>query len=133
MTELDQTTPMNCFQACFAMILDVPIEAVPDFANLYSEAVWFYYAKEFFKGIGLTINCWGHIADYKSYYIAIYERKSGMLHAVVMKKDKIVFDPAPGDLKNKGLGEKLEYNYILDLLETKKFVDWHNAVLEKKT
>lgn len=105
MTPVDQTTfgdgrngtePGDCFRACVASVLDVPIGEVPNFV---AEAAWFRALLDWLAPRGLwfvsmpaTPAPW--IPD-GVHYIASGPAPRGVSHAVVMSDGLLVHDPHP--------------------------------------
>ena len=105
MTSCFQTLDNNCLQACIASIFDLPLEAAPHvFANGggWTNAKW------------ARLTDWARTRDYdlvwieadnreaaalkqsSGHYIAVFYTLDGGAHAVVMRRGKVVFDPAWG-------------------------------------
>ncbi len=105
MKPVDQTIfgmPLgNCFQACVASILELPLEAVPNF-NEY-EHMWFPEFCEWAQLRGLNpVICdvrdkdeWPSLCGKAGYYIASGPGPRGIFHAVVYNGPEMVHDPHP--------------------------------------
>ena len=92
----------NCFQACVASILEIPLESSFNH-GVFSDEEWFEYFVGWLKQYGLTcifIECSEdnplsstplrgiHIAE-------MQPENGGVMHAVVIDGDKIIHDPMP--------------------------------------
>lgn len=118
MNPIDQTTfgvkNGNCFSACVATILDLPIEEVPIFVEKEN---WWGAFLEWLKPRGYYALCW-HLKNkdkslLDSYGINILGGKSprgDFLHAVVADGSKIVHDPHPS---RDGIGELSDFTIIV--------------------
>lgn len=82
----------NCFQACVASMLDVPLWAIPDLANMHEDG-WWKKSQEWFRDIGIDAVVYAGRSDDVPLCIASYERDNGRFHAVVVQNNKIVHDP----------------------------------------
>lgn len=115
MKEVDQTKTGkdgNCFQACIASMLDLSLEEVPDFVNLYSADDWLPECSKWLRKIGLGIVAIGiedsesrDIADlyYTGYYIGdLKQATRPWNHVVIMRKTDIVHDPMPDNKRTAG-------------------------------
>lgn len=93
----------DCFPACMATLLDLPIEVLP---NDHSEA-WFSIWTVFLEQFGLSI-CWDHAkgAIWESHpWIAGVKSKNykNVTHAIIMHDGGIVlFDPSTKKIYKKG-------------------------------
>ena len=96
----DDDVKGNCFAACVASILEIPLEDVPDFAGRES---WFLDADRFAREHGYTLllfevdKCRGKYTFYGDcYYIGSGKSPRGdWTHAVVCRGTKVVHDPHP--------------------------------------
>jgi len=92
----------NCFQACVASILEIPLEGSFNH-GIFSDMEWFAIFNEWLKQYGLgcifvecseesplssTPLCGIHIAE-------MQPKNGGLRHAVVIDGDKIIHDPFP--------------------------------------
>jgi len=101
----------DCFRACWATILALPIETI---INPQDDRWWFHW-REWMKQFGLEIlhgaNCWQ-----PNYWIASVTSLNfeGVSHAIVMKGQEVFFDPSTKNRYEEGrnlLGDK-EANII---------------------
>jgi len=93
----------NCFQAAVASILELELDDVPDFCNLYSDDEWF---NEFQKWLNKHFNAWCLAVNYKSIknlpeyhppgYVIMVGDSVRVHHAVVYKGKELVHDPCKG-------------------------------------
>jgi len=94
----------DCFQACVASVLELQLEDVPDFCNVYSEDEWFLKFCSWLNQYGMTAimvkNDGKAVLDKiltGTYTLAggMSAARPKMLHEVVWKDHKMVHDPAP--------------------------------------
>lgn len=103
----------NCFEACIASFFDIPINDVPNL-NAYEEGEWLEKLNDWLRPQGLVYFegriLYGEMDEFfrdkDFYYIAIGPtiRSAEILHAVIGRKGKTLFDPHPdnpGILKEK--------------------------------
>ena len=92
----------NCFSACIASMLGIPIEDVPTFVNFPN---WLGLANEFVKPFGFEMfmsvprfveYCRSaKDSKYHGYYIATGMGPRGFHHSVICKDGEVVHDPHP--------------------------------------
>ena len=108
----------NCFAACIASILELPISSVPNFC-LYHD--WFQRVNEFLEPLGLCYIevdisasglMYGLLNNNNFYVLSGKSPNYDCLHAVVAQGDVIVHDPHPD---NKGLLDRQEVGLIVSL------------------
>jgi len=108
----------NCFAACIASLLELPLEAVPNFC-LYDD--WYHRVNKFLAPMGLcyiemAIDSRGlyySLIDSNTYYVLCGKSPNyDCLHAVVAQGTEIVHDPNPS---NKGLLDRQEVGLIVHL------------------
>lgn len=100
----------DCFGACLASILELPIEVIP---NDHSP-IWFNIQKMYLNQFGLSLTFHGSkgpIWD-DSPWIASVKSKNyeGVTHAIIMQGTEVLFDPSTKDSYKKGttlLGEDI--------------------------
>lgn len=89
----------NCFSACVASILELPLDEVPFFMG--SEGDWFDDLNDWLRDRGLYAIRFAFSDKYTfypaGYYIVggVSPRNPDALHAVVALGDKVVHDPNP--------------------------------------
>jgi hypothetical protein len=123
----------DCFSACLASILEIPLKWVPTFCVDYPDT-WFDELNEWLKYFGLRclgsydVACWdketwNSIAGMYGIGGGLSPRYKNTMHAVVCQGDKIVHDPHPD---NTGLKGGLVDIMILTQLDPAvgKSVDW---------
>lgn len=89
----------NCFAACLASLLELPIEEIPEF----SEKRWFTEATNWLFSRGLAIvhidlleqGMPFHICPANVYYIASGKSPRGIEHSVIYQGNRFVHDPHP--------------------------------------
>jgi hypothetical protein len=106
--------PGNCFAACLASILELPIEDVPNFVAFKSDWWWklnrWLYEK--FDSIFIQIpSAASYDADCLGYFISSGKGPRGLNHSVVcFGTDGMVWDPHPsGD----GIVEEMYWGVII--------------------
>lgn len=106
----------NCYAACIASLLDLPLWMVPPFEDMFGRGSgqWRdrcdeWLARMFKLEIVLRD---GHSADLPEHYIANGKSARGVLHSVIYRAGEIVHDPHPSD---SGI-ESVEYTYHLQPL-----------------
>jgi hypothetical protein len=121
----------NCYQACLASVLELPLEDVPDFCNLYKEpfGAWQIEANKWLRQFGLaTITCSNDFSDsdmkerFRDCYLIVTGKNSnGINHCVVWQNGKTVHNPN----KNcKGIKpETIDLIFPLDLGE---YMHWES-------
>lgn len=88
----------NCLAACIASLLELPIEAVPNFSE---RADWFNYVDEFLEQFDLQLvqTKYSRTAEHlmRGYYILSGPSPNikGVDHVVIGKNGKVVHDPSP--------------------------------------
>lgn len=111
----------NCFSACLASILEIPIEQIPNFCVEYPSD-WLNKTNEWLAGLGLVLVDFTveGLPDYDTYWIA-----SGLSprltcdHSVVYHASAMVHDPHPsGD----GLKGKPKYGSIILLRDPAQWI-----------
>jgi len=94
----------NCFQACLASILELPLDDVPDFCNIYGRnGTWLYECNKWLstRNLGLV-----HVVRPRSvetdylfelpvYHIITGLNKDGIRHSVVGFRSDMVYNPNP--------------------------------------
>ena len=102
----------NCFSACLASILEIPLELVPNFCVEYPSD-WLNKTNEWLDRFGLMImgveiNC---MPNWDAYWIASGQSpRLDCHHSVVYRADRMVHDPHPsGD----GLKGKPTYGTLI--------------------
>lgn len=102
----------NCFQACLASILEMPLEQVPDFCNM--GAGWWFHYQTWLRQRGLTcLLLTGPLflpGDF--YYIASGQSPRGFPHSTVWRHRELVHDPHPD---GGGIAEVMEVKILLPL------------------
>lgn len=89
----------NCQQAAVASILDLPLEAVPNFHHC--EQGFWQGVKDFIRSRGYAMlvlrsdhyNWW--LSDSGVYYLAYGQSPRGVQHAVIYRHGKLAHDPHP--------------------------------------
>jgi len=102
MTAQYQTRNDNCVQACVASILDMPLHKVPHLLDMDHDG---HGWDRLFKWVrrhryqAVWIDGSNRVSERKleksgTYYMGIWPVRSGGTHAVVMRRGRLVFDPA---------------------------------------
>lgn len=106
MTPVYQTdlTPThgNCFSACLASVLDLPIEQVPNFYDIapHENGPWWDAVRAWLKPLGwsvihLTLDP-AHLGEFPGVFIVGGKTSRHTDHAVVYQDGHLVHDPFPG-------------------------------------
>lgn len=90
----------NCFAACIASLLDLPLWMVPPFEDMFGRGggTWQWRAEEWLERIFrlelVTVS--GHPGlDLPEYYIANGPSLRGVKHSVIYRAGTLVHDPHP--------------------------------------
>ena len=123
----DGTECGNCFAACIASLLELPIDQVPNFAAAGDDSRWLRACNRWLneRGIGYADLTWeGAAPDFvfelwiapAQLYIAGGLSERGLQHCVVMRGDReLVHDPHPsraGILKVEAIGLLMPLNPV---------------------
>lgn len=87
----------NCFQACLASILNLPLESCPDIAKM-SDETWFDEVSQWLRSMGYVLEYTAGVQPRNGFAIACGKTKRGPQHAVVMYGGKYLHDPHPDDM-----------------------------------
>jgi hypothetical protein len=122
MKPVDQTSfgepDGNCYAACIASILELPVEAVP---ILCKEPDWRERTRDFLAGFGLDVlilqfpadpGDWAWMPD--CYHIMAGTSDRGLRHAVVGRAGRMVHDPHPDKTGLVGCADELDFFVALD-------------------
>ncbi len=130
MIPIDQTntstTSGNCHQASLASILELPLDEVPDFCNLYDDDNW---AKEEKIWLKAKFNMWSltlWAKDFKfkedkipdTYHLISGKSPRDVMHSCVGLSGEIIHDPHPS---KKGL-VKIEYFDFFILCDPQEYI-----------
>jgi len=125
-TDITKTTG-NCFSACVASILEVPVEKVPNFlaSGNMKEGVekWFSERGLYFLTVGPPP---GREPEFPVHYIVIgwASHKKEFKHSVIGYRNKIVHDPTPkGEGLSKANIEERVYGFLV-IADIGKFKKW---------
>ena len=112
--ESDSGTKGNCFAACVASILELPIDKVIPFDEYEDDEgnAWSDVAFSFFYERNLDIDI--SIKPIAGYAIACGFSERNVLHSVVVYNGEIVHDPHPS---KSGIAEIMYYLFIHELEE----------------
>jgi len=123
----------NCFQACLASILEVELEAIPDFCNLYPVGIWFKKCKKWMEEkVGVEIEVFVCVSETPYFVIGTYAHveDSKKKHAVIVRNGEVAHDPLGYKRKEY---KKIDETYILSYIDIEKFVKfWNKNSIEKK-
>lgn len=109
----------NCFAACIASLLELPLESVPNFcAHSHGGTAWFDGFVSWLKERGFTAiafggdlgEAFGHMTA--GYYIATGPASRGFLHATIQRGGELVHDPHPS---REGLLSVYEYLWLVPI------------------
>jgi hypothetical protein len=107
----------NCFAACLASILEVPMHVVPDFGG---DDVWLGNAQSFLAGFGLYYiqvppddpALWNAFTSGEVFHTIEGTSPRGGQHAVVGRNGEMVHDPHPQDGTGRGLVDVDAYGLL---------------------
>jgi hypothetical protein len=90
----------NCWSACIASLLEVPLEIIPSFCVDDPDNWWDNTCKWLEENYGLwMLNLEYTSCTPKGYWIATGKSPRGdFLHCIIYYDNKMVFDPHPSDL-----------------------------------
>jgi hypothetical protein len=129
----------NCFQAVIASMLELELDEVPDFCNLFTrdDGGWYRECNKWLSKIGIgIIRCTtdedsdGIIEKNQGYFghfiLDVDDSDNPYCHVVIKMAGKgIVHDPTPG---NREYNSRFNHHFIV-LDDISKFIDW---VVNKK-
>lgn len=88
----------NCFAACLASMLDLPLWMVPPFEDMFSRSDWFARSQEWLSrmfGLELRRTDGHDVAALPEYYIASGLSARGVRHSVIYREGVLAHDPHP--------------------------------------
>lgn len=105
----------NCFAACIATLLDLPLWMVPPFEQMFGRDDWRLrsglWLKQFYKSD--LVRTGGHeVASMPTFYIANGRSPRGVYHSCIYSEGKLVHDPHYSDA---GIAE-VEWTYHIEPL-----------------
>jgi hypothetical protein len=95
----------NCYAACLASLLDLPLWMVPPWEDMFGRGAWYQRTEEWLQRMfGLTIlRTKGHeVEAMPEFYIANGLSPRDVYHSVIFSAGKLVHDPHPS---NAGIAE----------------------------
>jgi hypothetical protein len=118
MTPVDQTrfyvegeSAGNCMQAVLASILDLPLEAIPDFTEDVDQ--FWDSVNNFLAGMGLRISPVEEpLIPRDVYYLVAGMSSRGVMHQVIYRNGELAHDPHPS---REGLLEKTDVEMLVPL------------------
>ena len=105
----------NCYAACLASLLDLPLWMVPPFEEMFARGDWRSRTDEWLKRIFnlKLVRVEGHNqAELPEFYIANGPSARGVHHSVIYSKGQLVHDP---HYSNEGITE-VEWCWYLNPL-----------------
>lgn len=115
----------NCFQAVLASLLEVPLEAVPDFCNIYPEETWYEQCEGWLVALHRKVYvtlaadneaiCRAYMPLFQSgicYLAAGPSASNGLSHVVIYQNGRLVHDPNPS---RAGLAKVDTWEFVLNL------------------
>ena len=106
----------NCFAACIASILEVPLSTVPNFCERknWREATndWLTKFGLFYIDVTLPDDARDEMIRYCGHHVISGDGPRGLRHAVVGWQGRMVFDPHP---EGGGVSGDLEYGLLVPL------------------
>lgn len=103
----------NCYAACIASLLDLPLWMVPPFEDMFARGEWRERTDVWLAKMFHVRMCrkWEHIPEQlPKFYIANGPSPRGVDHSVIFSNGKLIHDPHPSDA---GI-EKVEWVYWLE-------------------
>jgi hypothetical protein len=101
----------DCFAACMASILELPLDGMPNFKG----SDWFYKWQEWLKPMNLTLLMINYNQEGQAPYgysiLGAQSPRGDFLHAVVCFDGEIVHDPHPQ--REQGVGERVDWTVFL--------------------
>lgn len=88
----------NCFAACLASMLDLPLWMVPPFEEMFSRDNWLERVQEWLRtmfGVHLRRMSGHDIEHLPEFYIASGLSPRGVRHSVIFSAGALVHDPHP--------------------------------------
>ena len=142
MIKVDQTLHDDCFRACLASLLELPIDEVPHFVRKYGnrKVGWVTYLRNWLAKRGLTVIIIGandrnwntlpnilhivcgfsNIKNWECYDDLIDQKLNERVHAVIAKGNKLIFDPNHKQ-RNFFLNNELVKRYFILPLDISKW------------
>ncbi len=90
----------NCYAACIASLLDLPLWMVPPWEDMFGRGAWYVRTEEWLlRMFNLKIvKTKGHaVEDMPEFYIANGLSPRDVYHSVIYSAGKLVHDPHPSD------------------------------------
>lgn len=90
----------NCYAACIASLLDLPLWMVPPWEDMFGRGAWYIRTEEWLLRIFhlKIVKTKGHqVEDMPEFYIANGLSPRDVYHSVIYSKGKLVHDPHPSD------------------------------------
>lgn len=88
----------NCFPACLASLLEIPLWMVPPFDQMFGRRDWDERRDDWVERMfGLRLIQWGGhvVADLPEFYIANGRSPRGVMHSVIYSRGVLAHDPHP--------------------------------------
>ncbi len=122
----------NCFAACLASILELPLEAIPDLmdsrCNTWLEKYndWLLDSFRLYlwnlapaSDLPSGVVCMAtHMCQQPAFHLIGGKSERGRMHSVVGFQGKLVFDPHPD---NVGLARIVDYGFFMSLDPSREF------------
>ncbi len=101
----------NCFAACVASIIELPITEVPNVEVLFDlpDSLWFEVMGKFLESKGFELYT-SNTPPEQGYYIANGVSPRGILHSCVYHNGELVWDPHPS---HEGITSE-KYYFLID-------------------
>lgn len=90
----------NCYAACIASLLDLPLWMVPPWEDMFGRGAWYIRTEEWLLRIFRLkiVKTKGHqVEDMPEFYIANGLSPRDVYHSVIYSNGKLVHDPHPSD------------------------------------
>lgn len=109
MKPVEQDRPDNCFDACLASVLELPLESAPHYKG---QDDWIQHYNAWLNGHGFRLVMLPEDEPApQGYHLAAHRSPRGPhLHSVVVLDGVIVWDPHPQ--REMGVGERVRWDVI---------------------
>lgn len=85
----------NCLRACYASVLEIPIDSIPEFEEM-DEKSWWPAELKWANTLGLQLICFDGEYHFEGYYFLAGKSPRGDFnHIVVYENGQMVHDPHP--------------------------------------
>lgn len=120
----------DCFRACIATVLQLPIETLPNWHDNMWFLKWDNWLHE--RGLGITVHSFYYGVD--GYWIASVKSQNykDTTHAVVMNDEKLFHDPSPVKKFKSISDDDILASYHIGLTNIDKLIQTEIAEAERR-